>query len=166
MSKPLAHLVLTGPVQSDENFIHSTWASSYRVSEAAGCRAMPTEAYHPWHRTIRGMILGRPSTRIMVARDGTNSDFIYGYIVAERLGDDLCVHWIYVKSAFKRQRVASRLLAAALEQLGEGATGLVTTHRTYMERKAEDLGFRFVKLADLYRAHIRERAEQQSEAST
>lgn len=134
----------------DTPFIQDTWARAYRVSEVDDCLKMRTAAFHGWHRPRRIKILGRPSTLVLVARDTQNPLFIYGYGVFERIDGAFIAHWVYVKSPFKGRGVGSALLAAAMHLIGEGAKTLECTHRTYFVEKAEEMGFTFRELNELY----------------
>lgn len=136
-----------GITDDDVAFVLSTWAESFR--HAPACKPMPTTAFHRWHRPRMLEILARKPL-VVVARDSTNPGFIYGYGVFERLGPTLVAHWVYTKRNWRRDGIASRILAHALERIGQGATDIVMTHRTYIEPHAASLGFRFVKLESLY----------------
>lgn len=139
-------LTLTVGMQpDDEAFVLSTWAESFR--HAPACKALPTGAFHTWHRPRMEGVLKRYPL-VVVAR-GTDPLFIYGYGVFERIGDRFVAHWLYVKRSFRRKSVASQILAHALERIGEGAGELLYTHRTYVSPKAEELGFRYEKLEAL-----------------
>jgi GNAT superfamily N-acetyltransferase len=129
----------------DRAFLMDTWARSYRVSEA--CEPIPNDAYFPWHRTRVDKIL--ETALVLVARDRENPLFIYGYGVFERVGTKFVAHWVYTKGTFKRRGVASLLLSHGLDRLGDGATVLAATFRTYAEPKARELGFVFESLESL-----------------
>jgi hypothetical protein len=95
---------------------------------------------------------------VVIAR-GADPLFIYGYGIFERMNlpgpagmtiPAFVAHWVYTKRSFKRRGIAGAVLAHGLERIGDGARDLLMTHRTYIERKAEQLGFEFVKLEELY----------------
>jgi ribosomal protein S18 acetylase RimI-like enzyme len=144
----LTDLTLSEGLRDDDvAFVMDTWARSFQ--RAPSCETMPPDAYFPWQRKRMDTILAREPL-VVVAR-GKDPLWLYGYGVFERIDDAFVAHWLYVKKHYKRQRVASRLLAHALEQIGHGATSLVLTHRTYIEPKALEMGFTHVRLDDLYR---------------
>ncbi len=136
--------------EGDRAFLMDTWARSYRVAEA--CEAIPSDAYFPWHRKRMESILAR--ALVLVARDKTNPVFIYGYGVFERVRDKFVAHWVYTKGAFKYRGVASLLLRAALERIGDGARALIMTFPTYIEPKALELGFTHEPLEALYAEEV------------
>ncbi len=147
-------LEVTGLRPEDTAFLQDTWANAYRVADE--CSHMPSDAFHPWHRARRKAILERPDTLVLVARDREAPLWVAGYGVFEKCGDAFVAHWVYVKKHCKRQGVAGRLLAKALERIGDGAQRFVGTHRTWFTPHAVRAlpGLEFVKLEDLYGGRV------------
>lgn len=158
-------LTLTeGLREADVAFVMATWAESFRHSKAG--KPIPTKAFHLWHRPRMERILARDPLVVMAR--GADPLFLYGYGIFERVDREVfdhmaeirggvvspaptfVAHWVYTKRGFKRQGIASAVLTHALERIGRGCTDLLMTHRTYIEEKAESLGFEFVKLEELY----------------
>lgn len=138
----------------DTAFVQDTWAQAYRVAEE--CKDMPKDAYHLWHRPRREFVLNRPGTIVLVARDRNQPLWIAGYGVFERVGDTFVAHWVYCKKHCKQQGVGGRILTSALDKIGTGtdANPPIATHRTWFGSKAEDMGFVFKRLEDLYGQRI------------
>lgn len=132
----------------DISYLHDTWANAYRTADE--CEHIPARAFWPWHRAIRTQILERPGTMVVVARGRERPLWIAGYGVFERVGPTFVAHWLHARGGCKRQGVAGRLLATALGEIGDGASRLVMTHRTYITTKAESLGFVYERLTHLY----------------
>lgn len=139
--------MISGPVEHDWPYIRSTWLRSYRESDS--CAGMPDTAYFPWQRARIARVLDR-APLVLVARDEDSPIYVLGYGVFERIGSRFVTHWVYVRKAEKRQGIGRLLLATALAAIGQGASKLVMTHRTYFEAKAREMGFEFQKLESLY----------------
>ena len=104
---------------ADEAFVLATWIKSNRNSPAT--RAFPSPIYliGQRHRIMR--LLNKAGTRITVACDSEEPSLIYGYAVWT---DDDILHYVYVKSTYRRLGVAKRLLE------GKDVTPILYTHRS------------------------------------
>lgn len=99
---PVAWALRDG-VADDHNFVKQTWLKCYRHSAFA--RAIRDSVFFRFHHPIVERILERPGTSVRVACLPDAPEVILGYLVHE----GGVVHWVYVKGAFRRLGIASRL---------------------------------------------------------
>lgn len=102
--------------------------------------------YYRWHRAVRQTILDRGTC--LVAVDSEEPDYLWGYICFEPIKSDLVVHWTYVRSSERRQRVGYRLLAEALAWYPD-AERVLTTHRTWFASHLDKLSITLTNFAEL-----------------
>jgi GNAT superfamily N-acetyltransferase len=106
-------------------FVFRSWCRSYRT--APGSMRMPAHAFYLWQRDVIDRILARKPL-VLVARDVAHDVFLYGFLVAERVGTGLVVHFCYCKRDWRGQGIARALLAEAIERIGAGASELLYSH--------------------------------------
>lgn len=102
-------------IQEDLNFIQNSWASSYYKGASYHDHVSPEE-FHAHHRPIREKILNKPDATIIVCASKEHNDLILGWILVElsKTGQSLFLHFLYIKEAFKGQKIASELIKMAL----------------------------------------------------
>ena len=111
-------------------FVLKTWPRSSRMSES-GMR-MDRDAWYLYQRdVVIARLLARGAT-VLVAADVESPIFVHGFLVAERVGDCMVVHWAFTKRDSRGYGVARDLLDAAVELVGEGATRLAYSHDVRM----------------------------------
>lgn len=115
----------------DIPFIQNSWGSSYYKGAEYHRFLAPVE-FHHYHRPIRERLLLSQNVAIIVACDPSDEDLILGWILVEKphKAQGLILHYLYVKEAFKREKLASRLIDRALP---EGP--VMFTHLTDRARK-------------------------------
>jgi GNAT superfamily N-acetyltransferase len=93
---------------ADLPFAIGTWSSNYKNSHYAGI--VQTEDWPDVMHAAIGKILARPTTRTIVAFEPPA--FLYGFIAGELADTMPVVHWIYVKSPYRKAGIARGLFAA------------------------------------------------------
>jgi hypothetical protein len=114
--------VLRSMVPDDEAFIFTSWIKGFhQVTPMNFC---PSSVYLPQQRLIITRLLETATT--LVACLPEKPDDIIGYIVYEIVGGLMVVHWMYVKSLFRHNTVATSIL----QSLYPGVTTdpIVVTH--------------------------------------
>lgn len=145
---PKLGTVELGPMADNErNLVVATWAHSHRLEHTR----MPKSAYFAWQRERIDRVLERP-VLALVARDAECNGLAYGYVVAERLGPVVALHWVHCKEGYRRQGVGNALLAEALVRIGADAREVVYTHKSRFDGKAKAMGMRHVPLEQVLRA--------------
>ena len=100
-------------VEGDFHFIISTWLKSFKHSSYFGKR-IRNSIFFKFHHAVVTDILASPDTLVTVACDTLDENVIYGYMVAGVAPDDnTLLHYLYVKSPFRRMGVA-KVLGAPL----------------------------------------------------
>jgi GNAT superfamily N-acetyltransferase len=94
----------------DEAFLYSTWLKSYRNS-VRGC---PTPIYNIGQRYRINKILAAPDTIIQVACHPETRELMFGYMVS---GNNNSLHYLYVKSQYRKAGIAKALLETFDKQL-------------------------------------------------
>ena len=111
--------------EADMALVWNSWLKSYRCEPES--QRMPARAYHLWQKDIVQRLLDG-GARVYVARDAERPVFLFGWLCAQRVGDALACHYAFVKRSFRERGVGHALLAAAVDQLGDGASELWQTH--------------------------------------
>lgn len=109
-------LVFRPYTPEDRAFIESSWASSYY----SACRIkdlLSPEDFHSFHRPLRERFFNRPNATVIVVSPGDDPFLILGWIAVEVLPNCAVVHYVYVKSVYRREyMLASQLLVRAVPQ--------------------------------------------------
>lgn len=93
----------------DRPFIESSWASSYY----SACRIkdlLSPEEFHSFHRPLRERFFSRPSATVIVAADEDDPTHIFGWIAVEVVTNATLLHYIYVKSTYRKEYGISKKL--------------------------------------------------------
>lgn len=90
----------------DYTFIRASWFTSYRGSHL---KDMPFPIYEAGMPKQISRLLDR--SFVLVAAFQDIPDEILGYAVIEKT----CVHWVYVKNAYRKQHIAQALLTGLEE---------------------------------------------------
>lgn len=95
----------------DLNFIQSSWGHSY-YSGAGYKQFLSPEEFHYHHRPIRDKILKKNSIAIIVCCAKEDPDTILAWIMVEKpqRTNAMIFHYIYVKQAFKSEKLANELI--------------------------------------------------------
>ena len=112
----------------DESFVYRTWLDCLRATGPMVKRVRDCVFFRYYRCIIRG-IIERPTTRVLVAAQA-DSPVIYGCFVHEPAVcmDDRrgVAHWIYTKGPWRREGVATALIAAS----GVDMNAVYYTHQT------------------------------------
>lgn len=99
---------------SDIPLIQNSWGSSY-YSNAIGHPLLRPEEFHSHHRPIRERILNNPNTAVIICCSTNDEDHILGYVVVEKPKCyGMILHYIYVKEAFKSEKIARELIKRSI----------------------------------------------------
>jgi ribosomal protein S18 acetylase RimI-like enzyme len=125
------------PATADDiPFIFNSWLKAYKHSSLFAKR-IKHEVFFKYHHAVIERILAR-GAKVFVATPIHDPDTIIGYCVAEQL-DVTTLHFIYVKSAFRRFGVGRQLALSTVAALG-AAEAVDFTHWTRdMDWAAEKL---------------------------
>lgn len=110
---------------TDLHFVYRSWVNSYRDSEWAGC--LPQHLSYPVYSAAITQLLKR-GMRITMAVNPDDRDQILGFIAFE----PGLLHYVFVKSIFRRQGVATSLMACA--NFDRSAGPVLGTFRTHDAR--------------------------------
>lgn len=122
------------PAPDEWPLVFDSWANSYRKSPYAG--TIPNHLYPEVSRASFGDIVARPGARVVVAVQELpeGGRRVMGYAVAEPRRN--CLHWLYVKQAYRRLGVAKALLAEVLKDFANDPDPRkFYTHRTPISHK-------------------------------
>lgn len=115
--------------EDDIAFIQSSWGSSY-YSGISYRQLITPDEFHKFHRPSRERFFSRPTATVIVCCANDDKDLILGWLALEKPSHSLIIHYIYVKEAFKEERIASELLNGISAQ-GE----VLFTHLTEKAQK-------------------------------
>lgn len=133
----------------DIPFIQSSWGSSYYKGVHYRYLIGPEE-FHQFHRPIRERFFLRRGSTVMVCCASENEDLIMAWLAIERpqFTELLILHYLYVKEAFKGEKLATALLNS-LTHKGE----IFFTHST--ERLEKIMNRNFEKYSKhVYAPHL------------
>ena len=98
---------------ADIPFIFNSWLKSYRDSPSV--RNIPNSIYfEAQHKLIEG-VLGSPTLNIWVACQHDKEEQIFGYLVAEKMAEDMVIHFAYVKFPERGKGIARALEKKVIE---------------------------------------------------
>jgi len=100
-------MVIRPANQGDVPFIFNSWLKSYNHHAIYPFR-IPTEIYYKAHHDIVERIL--KSNTVLIACDAKDETSIYGYIVAGLTSGIPTIHYVYVKSLFRKLGIATALM--------------------------------------------------------
>lgn len=116
-------VVLRAVEESELNFIYHSWLRSLRSGNQF-YKNIPGAEYFDNHRKRLYRLLDRSSCIIATPRD--HPDIIVAYIVWESPeGDDTIIHYIYVKSDYRKMG-----LGGLLVEVASGGKNIIATHTT------------------------------------
>ena len=91
----------------DSSFIFNSWLKSYRNSDFA--KAQCNAVYFENHKQIIHSILER--SLMVVVCNPEDDSHMFGYIIYEKLaGNNLLVHYLYIKHTYRRMKLAKALI--------------------------------------------------------
>ena len=91
--------------KDDINFVLSSWLQSFREDLDWD---LPGFKVFYWLEPLIKLVLNR--SQVLLATDPEDSTHLIGYVVYTKLPDQLVVHYIYTKAAFRRLGTARNLL--------------------------------------------------------
>lgn len=99
-------------IQSDVNFVLSSWANSFYHANKCNYIFQPEQFHSLGHRLIRDDFFKRPSVAVIICCSKEEPDLILGWIAIEETQetDNIILHYIYVKEAFKNEGIGKKLL--------------------------------------------------------
>lgn len=115
--------------EEDIPFIQSSWGSSY-YSGISYRQLITPDEFHKFHRPARERFFSRPTATAIVCCGAKDRDLILGWLALEKPAASIIIHYIYVKEAFKEEKIASELLNGISSQ-GE----VLFTHLTEKAQK-------------------------------
>jgi hypothetical protein len=92
----------------DVSFVFSSWLKSFR--DAATVKGVPSGLYYPAQHAVIEGILQRQCCTALVACDPQDPSQIYGYVVAEYVGEGLVIHFTYTKFNMRNLGIAKALV--------------------------------------------------------
>jgi len=117
--------------EDDIPFIFNSWLKSYRNSHF--CKLLVNEVYFSeHHKVIQNLI--KHST-VLIACNPEDENQLYGYLVASKEQNILCLHYIYIKHAFRNFKIASSLLQSISHDPSQAA--IYTHHTRICDKLAE-----------------------------
>lgn len=111
----LLPILIRTAIPEDISFIFDSWLKTYRDVQP-GRYAIRSGLYFREQRALIESLLLLPTTTVTVAVNPESANQIYGYLCYQAVpdGSSLIVHWLQVKGVFRRLKVATRLLSAAV----------------------------------------------------
>lgn len=129
-------------LDSDVNFIRSSWANSY-YKGVTNHKAVSPEDFHSFHRKLIDRFFSRPSATVIVVHLENEPNIIMGWIAVEIISTHLVIHYIYIKNSFKQEGLIDELI----KRVNSKQKPVLTTHLT-------DKAKRIMKKSNKYRDFI------------
>jgi ribosomal protein S18 acetylase RimI-like enzyme len=102
--------------KSDIKFVLDSWSKSYRTSPWAG--VVPNNKWHDLIRDLITQLVARGAV-IHVAADDTNDDHILGWVCTEKRGNEMVLHYAWVRPEKRAQGIATRLIDESTDRPSE-----------------------------------------------
>lgn len=129
-------IIFRAHTSEDLAFILDSWGSSYFKGCSVHKRLSPNE-FHEFHRPQRMRFFSKPNTTCIVASPSDDPWHIMGWIAVEKIASGLILHYVYVKDAFKNQKIAQQLIQRALPTQPVFYTHITERAAKIMARKGE-----------------------------
>ena len=120
-----AGLIFRPYTELDIPFIRSSWANSYYK----GCddhKLIPHEEFHTYHRKLIDRFFERTTSAVIIVHFEEEPEVIMGWIAVELLTNCLAIHYIYIKSTFKKEGI----MAAMIDKVNGKKANIIVTHLT------------------------------------
>jgi hypothetical protein len=105
--------ILIRPVSDDDvSFIYQSWLKQYRERSRFASPIHP-KIYYDRHHKVVERIIAMPATQVLICTPKESPETILGYLVFTRNGLAPIIHFVYVKSTFRRLGIASALFKKA-----------------------------------------------------
>jgi len=101
----MSDFAIRAATRADEPFIYKAWLRGYWDHFPARAIVSESEFFERWHRVIE-RILADKRTITVVAHVEGEPDSLLGFACA----NSDCVHWAYVKQAFRKLGIAHAML--------------------------------------------------------
>jgi hypothetical protein len=127
-------------LESDKNYVISTWIKSYRSAPFA--QGMNNSIYYTNQHSLIQLTLQTANTLILC--NPTDENQIIGYIVYEYINEivpglsGLTIHYIYVKGMWQNNRIATDLLTKVINE-NPADVVLSTSYRKRMSNVMDKL---------------------------
>ena len=112
---------------SEHGFITRTWLGSYRL--CAATRYVPDEVYYWHHHKLVEELGARDGAVWLVACDTQDASVLYAFCCAETAPTGPVVHYLFVKSRFRRNGIGTALVDE-IARLCDQRAVIVATHMT------------------------------------
>lgn len=99
-----------GADSEDRRFIIATWSSSWKRSHSAGL--IRSDRWAALMRPEFDGHLDRDGTRAVIACDGDDPNYFYGWIAGDMSEATPVIFYVYVKEPYRRTGIARRLFEA------------------------------------------------------
>ena len=140
----------------DRNFVADSWRRSLQDQPAYS--SMPSRGYVAWANAVIAHFLGsrpdglalRHGDRLYTARDIERPAYLYGWLLCRDAQPGMSLVYLYVKNGYRRQGIASELLAHALEDVDDGP--LSYAFHTRVDKWLGSLGMSYQPVEQLERA--------------
>lgn len=100
--------VLRPAIETDMALVYATWFTHYKHTSPLGRHCRP-DIFYPGQRPIINRIL-KQDGQVVVACPNDDSDMILGWLASE----DSCIHYCYVKGAFRKMGIGKQLITSQL----------------------------------------------------
>lgn len=101
--------LIRGARDEDYRFVRATWMRG-QYGGSKYHRHLEPSAYHKMQLKKVNETLLNPLNSLRIACDASDRDLILGYAVVGWQGDNAVIHWVYIKSAFRRIGIATKLV--------------------------------------------------------
>lgn len=96
----------------DVPFIYSSWGSSYYKGSNSHKQNLSPKEFHTLHRPAIDQFFSRPTATTIVVHQAGEPWVIIGWIAVEVLDTKLVIHYIYIKSDFRRRGILWGLISS------------------------------------------------------
>jgi predicted GNAT family acetyltransferase len=116
----------------DFNFVVNSWLNSSH--ELFPARKINKKYYNKMQTPLFASIIG--TSNILVACNSEDPNHIFGYVVFERLGNEVIVHFIYVKKELRTFGIARQMIESGIPEWGKQAIAI--TSMPNLQKTTED----------------------------
>lgn len=98
---------------TDQSFVFNAWLKSYRSQEIF--RNIPNQLFFAGQQKVVERLINNHETLVITSDDPNQ---IIGFVNYEVLGNNIILHYVYVKHAFRRMGIAKEVINKVIPYLG------------------------------------------------
>lgn len=120
-------------IASDESFIYATWLKGLYFGND-WFKQIPQDIYFKNYHKVIEHVLAKPTIQVLVACFTDAEDVVLGYSISEKKENQVILHWIFTKAAWRKMGVAKKVCPQNITEV---------SHLTHLGRALKSKQWKF-----------------------